>query len=322
MIVEGRRDRCAALVCVAAVVLAACSPSSPPGFQGYVEGEFVAASSPIAGRLVQLRVKRGDEVTQNAPLFSLDAISEAAALRQAQEQARGAGAQLADLRQGKRAPEQDVTRAQLSQAQIDEQKSATQLARDEAQFKIGGISQQQLDDTRASHAAAAARQRQLQSELVVAALPSRGEQIKAQAAQVAAANAAVEQAQWRLDQKTIATVQAGRVFDTPYREGEWVAAGNPVVRLLPPANIKVRFFVPEPVVGSLAVGRAITVHCDGCAADVAATVSYISTEAEFTPPIIYSNETRAKLVYMIEARPAPDSATKLNPGQPVNVRLQ
>jgi len=303
-------------------LLAACGPAPPPGFQGYVEGEFVTASSPIAGRLVQLRVKRGDEVAAGTPLFALDAISEAAALRQAQEQARAAEAQLQDLKQGKRPPEQDVTRAQLAQAQVDAQRAATQLSRDEAQYQIGGISQQQLDDTRAAYASSAARTRQLQSELVVVALPSRSEQIKAQAAQVAAASAAVEQAQWRLDQKTVASTQAGRVFDTPFREGEWVAAGSPVVRLLPPSNIKIRFFVPEPVVGSLAVGRAVSVHCDGCSADVAATVSYISTDAEFTPPVIYSNETRAKLVYMIEARPAIASATRLNPGQPVNVRMQ
>jgi HlyD family secretion protein len=314
------RDACVSGMLAAA--LTGCSASPPPAFQGYVEGEFVTASSPIAGRLLQLRVKRGDEVTGGAPLFSLDAVNEAAALRQAQEQARAAEAQLADLRQGKRTPERDVTRAQLAQAQADERKSATQLARDEAQFRIGVIAQQQLDDSRASHAVGVARVRQSQSELVVTALPSRAEQIEAQAAQVAAANAAVDQAQWRLDQKTIPAMQAGRVFDTPYREGEWVAAGNPVVRLLPPPNIKLRFFVPEPVMGELSVGRRVVVHCDGCAADIAATVSYISTEAEFTPPIIYSNETRSKLVYMIEARPAPDSATKLKPGQPVSVRLQ
>jgi HlyD family secretion protein len=304
------------------LLLAACSDKPPPGFQGYVEGEFVNVASPIAGRLDQLSVKRGDDVAPNARLYALEAVSEAAAQRQAQEQVKAAEAQLADLKLGKRVPEQDVTRAQLAQAQADEQKSATQLARDEAQFKIGGIARAQLDDGRSTHAAHVARVAQLRSELTVAQLPSRAEQVKAQAAQVEAARAALEQATWKLDQKSVLATRTGRVFDTLYREGEWVAAGSPVVRMLPPQNVKVRFFVPETIVGSLRTGRAIAIQCDGCGADIPATLSYVSTEAEFTPPVIYSNETRQKLVFMIEARPAVDNAARLHPGQPVSVRLQ
>ena len=313
--------RLAPMIAACAAMLAACGKSAPPGYQGYVEGEFVYVSSPIAGRLDQLHVKRGDQVAVGAPLFALESASEAAALRQAQEQVRAAEAQLADIKLGKRVPEQDVTRAQLAQAQVDEEKLAATLGRDEAQFAIGGISRQQLEDSRAARAAAAAKVRQLQSELTVATLPNRGDQIKAQAAQVAAAQAAVDQARWKLDQKTVVSTHAGRVFDTPYRLGEWVAAGNPVVRMLPPQYVKVRFFVPETVVGSLSTGRNVSISCDGCASEVPATLSFVSTEAEFTPPVIYSNETRAKLVFMIEARPASDSKVKLNPGQPVSVRL-
>jgi HlyD family secretion protein len=317
---SGRLYRAAASVAFAAA-LASCDNGPPPGYQGYVEGEFVYVSSPISGRLDQLLVKRGDRISVGAPLFALEAVNEAAALRQSEEQLKAAQAQLADLNVGKRPPEQDVTRAQLQQALVDDKKLATQLARDEAQFAVGGIARQQLDDSRAAREAAAARVRQLQSELTVAVLPSRGDQIKAQLAQVAAAQAVVDQARWKLDQKTVVATHAGRVFDTPYRLGEWVAAGNPVVRMLPPQYVKVRFFVPEAIVGGLQVGRKVSIRCDGCAAEVPGTLSYVSTEAEFTPPIIYSNETRGKLVYMIEALPAADSSVKLNPGQPVNVRL-
>lgn len=317
-----RRLRPAAAIVVAAAVLGACSKSPPPGYPGYVEGEFVYVSSPIAGRLDQLDVKRGDEIAAGSPLFALESVDEAAALREKQEQLKAAQAQLADLNLGKRPPEQAVTRAQLQQAQVDQQKLATQLARDEAQFAIGGIARQQLDDSRSAQASAAAKVRELQSELTVATLPSRGDQIKAQAAQVAAAQAAVDQARWKLDQKTVVATHAGRVFDTPYRLGEWVAAGNPVVRMLPPQHVKVRFFVPETIVGTLRTGRSVSIYCDGCAADVPGALSYVSNEAEFTPPVIYSNETRGKLVFMVEARPSPDSKVKLNPGQPVSVRLQ
>ena len=305
-----------------AALATACSDPPPSGYQGYVEGEFVNVASPIAGRLDELPVKRGDNIAVNARLYALEAVSETAAQRQAQEQVKAAEATLADLKAGRRAPEQDVTKAQLAQAEVELGRTATNLSRDEAQFKIGGIARAQLDDTRSAQQAAQARVNQLRSELTVARLPSRSEQIAAQAAQVAAARAALEQATWRLDQKAVKATKAGRVYDTLYREGEWVAAGSPVVRMLPPSNIKVRFFVPQTVVGSLATGRAVSIQCDGCGADIAATISYISNEAEYTPPVIYSNETRSKLVFMIEARPSPDNATKLHPGQPVSVSLK
>jgi len=314
---EGR----AVLVALVAA-LAACSNGAPAGYQGYVEGEFVNVASPISGRLDQLAVKRGDEIATNARLYALEAVSEAAAQKQAAEQVKAAEAQLADLRQGRRPPEQDVTRAQLAQAQVDEKRAATQLARDEAQFRIGGIARAQLDDSRSAYAAAQARVAQLGSELAVAQLPSRTEQIKAQAAQVEAARAALAQATWKLDQKAVHAMQAGRIYDTLYREGEWVPAGGPVVRMLPPGNVKVRFFVPQTLVGSLATGRAVAIQCDGCGADIPATLTYVSTEAEYTPPVIYSNETRSKLVFMVEARPAPESAARLHPGQPVTVLLK
>ena len=93
------------------------------------------------------------------------------------------------------------------------------------------------------------------------------------------------------------------MHDTLYSEGEWVAAGNPVVSLLPPGNLKLRFFVPETAVGALKLGQAVRAACDGCSAPIAAKISYISRQAEFTPPVIYSREQRAKLVFLIEARP-------------------
>jgi HlyD family secretion protein len=147
-------------------------------------------------------------------------------------------------------------------------------------------------------------------------------QIAAQAAQVEAAQAALAQAQWKLDQKRVIAPGAGLVHDTLFRVGEWVQAGNPVVQMLPPQNVKVRFFVPETVVGSLTTGRGVMIHCDGCRADLPATITWISNAAEYTPPVIYSNASRAKLVFMIEAHPSPGDAVKLHPGQPVEVRLQ
>jgi HlyD family secretion protein len=299
----------------------ACSKRSSLSLQGYVEGEFVYVASSQAGRLQQLAVARGQRVEANAPLFSLEAVDETAARLQAQRQLDSSRAQLADLGKGKRVPELDVIRAQLAQAQASARSSAAAIARDEAQYQAGGLSQAERDASRALADANTARVQELQHQIEVAELPSRNEQIRSQSALVDAASAALAQAQWKLDQKSVSTSRAGLVFDTLYREGEWVAAGNPVVRLLPPENVKLRFFSPETTLGSFAVGQKVLVHCDGCRADIAATVDYVAAEAEYTPPLIFSEESRSKLVYLVEARPNRVDAPALHPGQPVRVSL-
>jgi HlyD family secretion protein len=306
----------------AAMLAAACSRAPDNAYQGYVEGDFVYMASSQPGQLVDLAVRRGETVGAGALLFTLDSQSEADAVKQAEHQLQAAESQRNDLLTGKRAPEVAVTEAQLQVARADARRLQEQLDRDEAQYRAGGIARGQLDDSRANAAAAQARVRELEAQVQVARLPGRESQVRAQSAQVEAARAALAQAQWKLAQKQVRAVSAGLVYDTMYRTGEWVPAGNPVVRMLPPANVKVRFFVPEPVVGSLAVGRNVALHCDGCAADIVAPITFVSAEAEFTPPIIYSNETRAKLVFMVEARPQPSDAAKLHPGQPVRVTLQ
>ena len=308
------------LLCV--LLLAACGNDGPPAWQGYVEGEFVSVASPFAGRLEKLSVQRGQQVAGGAPLFVLEADDELAAREQAAGQLKAAEAQLADIQTGKRPLEVDVNRAQLVQAVAAAQRSAAALKRDQAQFAVGGISQAQLDESRATADSDAARVRELRNQVGVARLPGRDDQRAAQAAQVEAARAALAQAEWRLSRKTVSATQAGLVYDTPFRLGDWVPAGSPVVRMLPPGNVKVRFYVPEAAVGALRNGQALTMQCDGCAAPVALTVSYVSNEAEFTPPVIYSNETRRKLVFLVEARPAAAEAVKLHPGQPVTVSRQ
>jgi HlyD family secretion protein len=314
--------RNASMPAALALLCVGCSGRHPDAFQGYVEGEFVYLASSQPGQLRHLAVSRGAQVAAGAPLFTLEAVEEQAAQRQAREQLAAAEAQLADLQTGKRPPEVGVTRAQLVQAQVAAQKSALQRQRDETQYRAGGISQEQLEGTRAQAESDTARVRELESQVEVARLPGREQQLRAQADQVQAARAALAQADWRLEQKSVAAPKAGLVYDTLYREGEWIAAGDPVVRMLPPENIKVRFFVPETRLGSLPLGGKVSLHCDGCVADVPASISFISSEAEYTPPVIYSNETRGKLVYMIEARPAPEDAPKLHPGQPLQVRLR
>ena len=308
------------LGCAAIALLAGCGREARDVFQGYAEADFVDVATSEPGQLESLGAAKGNAIAAGAPLFALEAAREAAALRQAQEQLAAAQAQLQDLRQGKRPPEVDVVRAQLEQARAEATRAAAERERDAAQFASGGIAQAQLDRSQAAADASAARVRELERQLEVAQLPARTDQIAAQEAQAAAAQAAVEQAAWRLGQKTVAAPVAGQVFDVLYQPGEWVAAGRPVARLLPPGNVKIRFFVPETALGALAVGRALAVRCDGCADEIPAEITYVSPEAEYTPPIIYSNETRSKLVFMVEARPL--DGANLHPGQPLEVALR
>jgi HlyD family secretion protein len=261
----------------------------------------------VAGRLDKLMVSRGQAVEVNAPLFELEHENEAAEVQRAK-------AQLEDLKTGKRKEELDVLRDQLAQAITAENLSATQAVRDEKQYKVSAISKAQLDTSRSTHTGAMSHVEELRNQLRTGELPSRPEQIRA-------AEAALAQAEWKLSQKSASAALAALVFDTLFVEGEWVPAGTPVVSLLPPGNIKVRFFVPEETVGKLKAGQAAIVHCDGCTKDIPVLITYISPQSEFTPPVIYSNETRSKLVFMIEARPKAGDATLLHPGQPVEVRV-
>jgi len=317
-----RRGLAVAGAAVASLVACACSGPPTDTFQGYVEGEFVYMASSQAGQLVELAVQRGQTVAAGAPLFALEAQNETDAVQQAAGQLKVAESQRADLLTGKRPVEVAVNQAQLQQARSDVQRTALQLQRDEVQVRFGAIAKSQLDDSRAAAASAQARVRELEAQVEVARLPGREQQIRAQEAQVEAARAALDQAQWKLDQKRVRAPHAGLVFDTMYRAGEWVAAGAPVVRMLPPENVKVRFFVPAAVAGSLAPGRNVVIRCDGCAAETQATVRFVSNVAEYTPPGIYSNDTRSKFVFLVEARPPPADAAKLHPGQPVEVALR
>ena len=131
----------------------------------------------------------------------------------------------------------------------------------------------------------------------------------------------LDQTNWSFDQKKQAAPQSGLVYDTLFRQGEWVAAGKPVVVLLPPQNIKVRVFVPETRVGAIHYGQTAQVRVDGVKEPFVGKVSYISPKAEYTPPVIYSRETRAKLVFMVELIFDVQAAADLHPGQPVDVEF-
>jgi HlyD family secretion protein len=233
-----------------------------------------------------------------------------------------AEAQFENLKKPKRPTEIDAARAQLAQAEASLRLAAANLKRQEELARAKFISPQRLDDVRAEVERDRARVNELRAQLATARLPARPDEIRAAEAELAAARAELDQAEWRLAQKTQTAPVDALVHDTLFTTGEWVNAGAPVVSLLPPGNIKVRFFVPEKELGGVRLGQSVVITCDGCPAPIAARVSFIAPQAEFTPPVIYSRERREKLVFLVEGRPAPADATKLHPGQPVEVTWQ
>ena len=305
-----------------ALAAAGCSNTAPPSLQGYVEGEYVRIAAPFAGMLVKLDVQRGQDVAAGSPLFALEAGSEDAARSEAEQRARRAQAQVDDLRKGRRPTEIEASRAQLSQAQVAASFSEKEYARQLDLVAKGFVSQQRADEARAARDRDRSKVAELTADLETARSGSRPDEIRAAEAEAAAAREALKQADWKLRQKSVASTVAGRVSDTLFVRGEWVPAGAPVVTLLPAGNVKVRFFIPETKLGGVRIGQKVALACDGCPPSLSASVSYIAPQAEFTPPVIYSRDNRAKLVFLVEARPEPGDGAKLHPGQPMDVTLQ
>jgi HlyD family secretion protein len=301
---------------------ASCGRPTSGKVQGYVEGEFVYVASPLAGALKTLHVKRGSQVKAGDPLFGLESTSEQATRDEAERRLAQARANLDDAGKGKRPSEIESIEAQLKQARAALTLSEREYARQEKLTRIpGATSEQELDRSRATRDQDSQRVAQLEADMKTARLGSRIDQVLAAEASQRAQEAALARAEWDLSQKAQRAPQAGLVFDTLYREGEWVAAGRPVVSLLPPQNIKVRAFVPETRVAAIQPGDRVQVTVDGLKDPLVGKVSFISPRAEFTPPVIYSLESRSKLVFMIEAVFDPETAVKLHPGQPVDVQL-
>jgi HlyD family secretion protein len=308
-----------ALGVLTALFIVGCDKPATDIWQGYVEGEFVLLASPYAGQLQKLYVRRGDAVEAGKPVFALEQENERAARTEAEERVKSAQARVDNLQAARRPPEIAALRETVNQAKAAEDFSRTQLAREEDLMKKGYTTRPKLDEARAAYLRDAARVKEAEAQLKNAQMPlGREDERKAAEGELEGARAALAQAVWRLEQKSMTAPVAALVQDTFYVEGEWVAAGKPVASLLPPGNVKARFYVPETVVGSVAIGRALDISCDGCQ-PLQAKVSYVSSQAEFTPPVLYSKESRSKLMFLVEAR-LPKA--QLRPGQPIDVKLK
>jgi HlyD family secretion protein len=303
-------------------LLTACGEQTANYYQGYAEGEFVLVAAPIGGRLEQLTVRRGETVREGEVLFKLEHAAESAAVVEAQQNLEQAENLLADLLKGERPSELAALAARLEQARVVRDLSRVELERRQNLYEANVLSVEERDRARTAFRRDEAAVVDLEAQLRTARLGARSDRIEAARAETAAARARLEQARWALEQKGQRAGVDAFVFDTLFEVGEFVPPSLPVVTLLPPGQVKVRFFVPEPEVGTLRIGQRVSVTFDGAERPVAGGIDFISPRAEFTPPLIYSRETRAKLVFMVEARPDSADAHRLHPGQPVEVKVE
>jgi HlyD family secretion protein len=298
-----------------------CRRTPTDQYQGYFEGEFIYAAAPSAGNLQHLHVKRGDLVAEGDLLFILDSTLEIAARAEGIERLREARARLQDLKEGQRPSELAALEAGLKKARTASELSEIELERARELVAVNAVPADQLDRARLTHEQNEQIVIELEHRLDTARLGGREGAIAAAAAEAEAAQARLTAAEWNLDQKTQRAPGNARVHDTLYVESEWVSSGRPVVMLLPPENIKVRFFVPEGDLGKVQVGNLIETAISGWDVPLTGRISYISTTPEYTPPVIYNRENRAKLVFMVEGTFDTETAETLHPGQPVDVRL-
>lgn len=251
----------------------------------------------------------------------LDSEPEASAAAQAKKQWEQAQETLNDLESGQRNTVLESIIAQRKQAAANLDYSQKTLARYKQLFAAGVLAKATLDQAQANYQRDLNLVNQYEANLKEAQKGARANQVKAQQAVVAAAKAAYDKAQWQLSQKTVRAPVAGLINDTFFKPGEFVNSQQPVVSLLAPENVYLVFYIPEPLRSEIKMEEVIEFGCDHCERLYRAKINYIASQAEYTPPVIFSRESRGKLVFRVQAALPVATAKRFYPGQPVDVHL-
>lgn len=302
------------------VLLPGCNSENEESVLGYVEGEYIYVAPTTAGILYTLNVERGDLVEAGAKLFALDPLQLNSSLEVARLKMAAAESTLKDLSKGARPEEISVLLKQQEELRLVLENEKKEYDRVQQLIKDGVISASDFDARETSWQVAQERLKEIEAQLAVANLGAREDQLNVAQRQVLIAAQGVKQAEKLLQESAPLAVSAGSVEDVFYRPGEFVKAGSPVVCILPPENIKIRFFISEKMVSTVQLGGMVQVLLSGRNEGISGRITFISRAAEFTPPVIYSLESREKLVFMIEATPE-ESVQILRPGLPVNVQI-
>lgn len=302
------------------VLLPSCSSENEESILGYVEGEYVYVAPTTAGILQTLNVERGDLVEAGAKLFALDPLQLNSSLEVARLKMAAAESTFIDLSKGARPEEISVLLKQQEELKLVLENEKKEYDRVQQLIKDGVITASDFDARETSWQVAQERLKGIEAQLAVANLGAREDQLIVAQRQVLIAAQGVVQSEKILLESAPLAVSASSVEAVFYRPGEFVKAGSPVVCLLPPENIKIRFFIPEKMVSKVRLGGLVRVLLSGSKEGILSRITFISRAAEFTPPVIYSLESREKLVFMIEAAPE-ESVQMLRPGLPVNVLI-
>lgn len=288
-----------------------------PQYNGYVEADFVYVAPSAPGRITEIDAHEGATVQAGDTLFKLDELSEKANLRAAEAKVAEAKANLDNLQTGSREDEIAVIRATLDQAQADQELARKTLARSQSLLENALVPQAQVDADRAALNSLNAQVTQIRAQLKVAELPARDAQLVAARAAVSAAEANADSARSALNDRVVTAPSDGMIERVFFDPGEVAATGTPVISILPPTPPKLFFFIPEQDRAAFHLGDTLAMTCDGCPSGLTATITRIASEPQHTPPIIYSREERARLIFRAEARL--QEGTTLLPGQPVTL---
>ncbi|AHE67973.1 HlyD family secretion protein [Legionella oakridgensis] len=299
------------------VCLVGCGQSDHDQYQGYVEGEAIYLASPYSGVLVKKVVERGQQVKKDELLFKLDENPEILIIKERQSEIAQAQKIYKDLQNPKRIPEIAAIHAKISQVDSQLQLAELRVNRYRTLYEKDATDKDNYDEALARFKELEHLKAQYQSDLELALLGSREEQLNAQKAKISALNAQLNQAQWRLAQKRVVAPENGVILDTYYQQGEFVGSQKAVMSLLAPRHMRIEFFVPVKQLAKLHLGQVISFTCDGCDKKNKAVINYISPEAEFIPPLVYSRENSDKLVFRVKA--SIEKPNQFKPGQPVIV---
>ncbi len=297
--------------------LSACDWPRNHSVQGYVESENLYVTSSLAGTLTSLPVSRGDLVKKGDLIFQLDSNPEELKLREIEQILIQEEALLEDLKKPRREPEIGVVYEQVQQVQARLLLAKLRMKRFQMlyQRKAGTLDEADAAVQRFRELQALKRQREYELEFVK--LGARKDKVYAQASKVSSVLARKEFFLWQLAQKTRYAPDRGLVLDTFFLKGEWVPAGKPIAVLLIPTYVWIEFFLPAKYLPKLKAGQEVAIKCEGCSSKLKAIVEYISPEAEYVPPLVYSRKNYDKLVFRIRARP--ENPELFKPGQPVTV---
>ncbi|MBT6032206.1 MAG: HlyD family efflux transporter periplasmic adaptor subunit [Kordiimonadaceae bacterium] len=304
-----------------ALVLSSCSDEGNiDTLQGYAEGRQLNLAPRSTGILTILNVVEGDQVDAGAALFAVDSERAKSQLDQAISASAAAQAQLSNLQKGGRPEEIRAAEESLREADAAFKLAEQTFARTKNLVDRGVLSTARLDQDRATLDATRARVTEAQSRLEIIKLPARPDVIDAAMRELEARESAIVRAETELRERSIIAPVSGRIEIIYRRVGEIAGPSQPVLSLLPPDQKRIRFFVPEARLAEVKHGGRVDLMCDNCQAGLGGEIVFIADQAEFTPPVIFSEKERAKLVYLVEAKP--DQPERFLNGQPVAVTLQ